>query len=32
MNKYLEETKLLDFNNKRIKELMSNKKWIELDE
>ena len=31
MTKYLEETKLLDFSNKKIKELIDNKKWMDLD-
>ena len=32
MNNYLNETHLLDFHNKNIEELVSNKKWMELDE
>ena len=32
MNKYLEETNLLDLHNKKIEELISNKKWMDLEE
>lgn len=32
MNKYLEETPLLDFHNKKIEELVQTKKWMELEE
>jgi hypothetical protein len=32
MNKFLEKTKLLDFDNKEISTLIENKKWFNLDE
>jgi len=32
MNKYLEETKLLDYNNKNIQKLITERKWMDLDE
>lgn len=32
MNKYLEETKLLDYNNKSIQKLITERKWMDLDE
>ena len=32
MNKYLVETKLLDYNNKNIQKLITERKWMDLDE
>lgn len=32
MDKYLEETPMLNFSHKSIQELIKNRKWQELDE
>lgn len=32
MNKYLKETKMLDYSNPNIQQLIENRKWLELQE
>ena len=32
MNKYLKETKMLDYSNPNIQQLIENRKWLELRE
>ena len=32
MNRYLKETKMLDYSNPNIQQLIENRKWLELQE